>query len=239
MSGPPPGLRPPPVMMPTTVNNFPNQQLPPRQPWNNSQPMIDASKLPPPAQPLASSVDMNSNGNLGNGENTSNGVAPDENKDKKPTEVILPKALEDVLALKDQRAAEFNVNSDEFNNVDGGGQLVNDYDAGDDSEEEGDFQTNGGIASKGGKLSKVEKNKKKKRRKKLNKKLKKQQEQNRDENKNDETAEEPEDVPAGSKNKSHVSDNSSNEKESKTKDKKNESIEREKSPAAATDVTIE
>ncbi|XP_023294575.2 splicing factor 3B subunit 2 [Lucilia cuprina] len=245
LAGPPPGMRPPPpVVMPNVLNNFPNQQMPPRQPWNNPPQVVETNKGPTPTQTLPSSNDVNTNGNTDSAENPTNGEGSEENNDKKPTEVILPKALEDVLALKDQRAAEFNVNSDDFTNNDAGGQLVNDYDAGDDSEEEGDLQTNGGIMLKPGKLSKVEKNKKKKRRKKLNKKLKKQQEQNRAEerSKDDESAAEQEETQDEAKNEDKAEGDGGNQK-AVTNEKKSESVketsEQTTSSETAEDVTIE
>ncbi|XP_065357578.1 splicing factor 3B subunit 2 [Calliphora vicina] len=245
MAGPPPGMRPPPpLVMPNVVNNFPNQQIPPRQPWNNPPPVVDANKGPPATQPPPL-AEVNTNGNTDSAENNLNGEGSDEKKDLKPAEVVLPKALEDVLALKDQRAAEFNINSDDFTNNDASGQLVNDYDAGDDSEEEGDFQTNGGVTPKPGKLSKVEKNKKKKRRKKLNKRLKKQQEQNRaeDTSKDDETAEENDETQEESKNTDEVTEDTDKDKKTATKEKKtdevNEATEQEISTEDAEDVTIE
>lgn len=242
MQGPPPGMRPPPPMvMPNAHNNFPTQPMPPRQAWNPPPLVDDMNKGPPPVpQPMAN--DVNSNGN---GENAENGVGAEENKEKKPAEVVLPKALEDVLALKDQRAAEFDINSEDFSNADAGNQLVNDYDAGDDSEEEGDIQVNGGTIAKPGKLSKVEKNKKKKRRKKFNKKLKKQQEQSRNEdrNKDKEQAEENDNVPVESKKPKETNDDAGSEKRSeKSKNKKDSeknSTESELSAVSENDVTIE
>ncbi|KAM7351698.1 splicing factor 3b subunit 2 [Cochliomyia hominivorax] len=247
MPGPPPGMRPPPIVMPNVVNNFPNQppsMPPPRQPWPpNPHPVVEPNKGPPTTQPPPAIAEVNSNGNNADkNENTSNG-ATEENKDKKTTEVVLPKALEDVLALKDQRAAEFNVNSDDFTNNDASGQLVNDYDAGDDSEDEGEFQTNGGVAPKPGKLSKVEKNKKKKRRKKLNKKLKKQQEQNRAEERNkvEETTEDNEET--GDKNKAKEDADEDTDKQGETKGKSGNSgkdnSEHDSNAEKEDDVTIE
>ncbi|TMW54867.1 hypothetical protein DOY81_000100 [Sarcophaga bullata] len=241
MQGPPPGMRaPPPVVLPNVLNNFPSQPIPPRQTWNPPPSVVDINKGPAVPQSLPN--DINSNGNI---ENTENGVGTEDNKEKKPAEVVLPKALEDVLALKDQRAAEFNINSEDFGNTDASSQLVNDYDAGDDSEEEGDIQTNGGIAPKPGKLSKVEKNKKKKRRKKLNKKLKKQQEQfrNEDHNKDGEQAEDTEEVPEESKKSKELNDETGvgkrSEKSKNKKDYEKVSTEQDISTASESDVTIE
>ena len=241
MQVPPPGMRaPPPVVLPNALNNFPNQPIPPRQTWNPPPPVVDINKGPAVPQSLAN--DINSNGNI---ENTENGDGAEDNKEKKPAEVVLPKALEDVLALKDQRAAEFNINSEDFGNTDASNQLVNDYDAGDDSEEEGDIQTNGGVAPKPGKLSKVEKNKKKKRRKKLNKRLKKQQEQSRgeDHNKDGEQEEDAEEVPEESKKSKELNDETGvgkrGEKSKNKKDYEKFSTEQGVSTASENDVTIE
>ena len=109
---------------------------------------------------------------------------PDDEDDKKITEVVLPKVLEDVLALKDQRAAQFDVNVDDLMSTAGAadddrptipsGVISTDYaDADGDSDDEAETQLNG-IGEKAGKQSKAEKNKKKKRRKKQNRKLRQQ-----------------------------------------------------------------
>ncbi|XP_068151497.1 LOW QUALITY PROTEIN: splicing factor 3B subunit 2 [Drosophila tropicalis] len=85
-------------------------------------------------------------------------------------DLVLPKALEDVLALKDQRVAEFTIDGDSQggSGTQEGGDIA---DVGEESDDEAENQVNGSGISKSAKQSKAEKNKKKKRRKKLNKKL--------------------------------------------------------------------
>uniref|UniRef100_A0A1A9WXL4 PSP proline-rich domain-containing protein n=1 Tax=Glossina brevipalpis TaxID=37001 RepID=A0A1A9WXL4_9MUSC len=128
-------------------------------------------------------MDNKNNGSFldnGNEEKCNNSFNEDNKDGKKNAELILPKALEDVLALQDQRAAEYDINTEDFSNANnaGSGVIGNDYgDAGDDTDDEDENQMNGGGLGKPPRQSKAEKNKKKKRRKKLNKKIKKQQEQ--------------------------------------------------------------
>uniref|UniRef100_A0A1B0G9K8 PSP proline-rich domain-containing protein n=1 Tax=Glossina morsitans morsitans TaxID=37546 RepID=A0A1B0G9K8_GLOMM len=173
---------PPPMMRPP---HYPNhQQIAPPQPWNNQPPVTVDINNKPAISAATQQKEVNSNGSSlssldnGNDENCNN---PEDGKDgKKSTELVLPKALEDVLALKDQRAAEYDISTEDFSNANnaGSGVIGNDYgDAGDDTDDEDENQVNGGGLGKPPRQSKAEKNKKKKRRKKLNKKLKKQQEQ--------------------------------------------------------------
>ncbi|CAD7000077.1 unnamed protein product [Ceratitis capitata] len=217
---PPPqhALQPPPQINPQHMPPPPRQQLPPppQQPWNQGlpPPRMEPSNNEQGGHPMTlmsmqvekpKVVDGNKIGGTsteeageagGEGKNSD-----DEEKNKKPTEVVLPKALEDVLALKDQRAAEFHINAEDFTSNDaqnsnvggagGSGVIGNDYgDAGDDSDDEGEAQMNGGVTGKGGKQSRAEKNKKKKRRKKQNRKLRQQREQEQTiEGENDQLAE--------------------------------------------------
>ncbi|XP_036225184.2 splicing factor 3B subunit 2 [Bactrocera oleae] len=191
-------------MNPQQMPPPPHQQIAPPQPWNQGPPpsRMEVAKnetvgRPMPLMSMQVEKPMSGNGNntTGNstasdnvsevGESTDN--VDDDDKNKKPTEVVLPKALEDVLALKDQRAAEFHVNAEDFTSneansggVGNAGVIGNDYgDAGDDSDDEGENQMNGGITGKDGKQSRAEKNKKKKRRKKQNRKLRQQRDHER------------------------------------------------------------
>ncbi|XP_067624854.1 splicing factor 3B subunit 2 [Eurosta solidaginis] len=186
--GPPPQMRPQP----------PHQQIHPPQQWNQGPPQrVDMAKqseqINRPVPLMEIRVEKPSESDDGdateaNGNDDGDGENEDDDgKNKKPTEVVLPKALEDVLALKDQRAAEFHVNAEDFTSNDinsssmgGGGVIGNDYgDVGDDSDDEGEMQLNGGVTGKAAKQSRAEKNKKKKRRKKQNRKMRQQREQAR------------------------------------------------------------
>ncbi|XP_005180342.2 splicing factor 3B subunit 2 [Musca domestica] len=257
----PPGMRPP---APTFLPNI--QQIPPPQPWHNTGPPAEqnTSQVPPPTQqqqpqqpPPVTNQNEVVNGNSDSGDGSSNGESSNQDgKDgAKCPEVVLPKALEDVLALKDQRAAEFDVNTEDFSNVDNtgqpaghsGGVISNDYaDAGEDSDDEGENLVNGSAPSKAGKLSKVEKNKKKKRRKKLNKQIKRQQEQARVEEK----SREAETVGDDTEDNQEKQKEDSSEKEVKSKESKSKHGDRKKETesssngkgdieATAEDVTIE
>lgn len=258
---PPPPIMPmPPGLRPPVAGFLPNhQQIPPPQAWSNTSPPDLTNKPPPqPLQQLPSlSIQSEVNGNSDSGDGSQNGEKIiEENRDGgKCPDVVLPKALEDVLALKDQRAAEFDVNTEDFSNEDLSGQnstvatgvISNDYaDAGEDSDDEGENLVNGGDQSKSGKLSKVEKNKKKKRRKKMNKKLKRQQEisqsEERSKDTETETAEDTEEATESSK-KVPDSEKEAKPKESKTKqkDKKRESSKDsdDKESSSADEVTVE
>ncbi|KAH8248647.1 hypothetical protein KR032_001810, partial [Drosophila birchii] len=115
------------------------------------------------------------NGN-GNGSAPSD-AAEDSSVDaeKSAADLVLPKALEDVLALKDQRAAEFIIDGDSQGGSGGGAtQDGEDADVGEDSDDDTENHVNGGGGEKSGKQSKAEKNKKKKKRKKQNKKVRQQ-----------------------------------------------------------------
>lgn len=101
----------------------------------------------------------------------------DDGKNDKPSEVILPKALEDVLALKDQRAAQFEGDVLDFITEDDkqqthvtSGVISTEYaDADGESDEENDLQQP--ISSQMSRAQgKLDKNKRKKKRKKQNRK---------------------------------------------------------------------
>ena len=126
---------------------------------------------------------------------------PDDEKKTDPSEVVLPKALEDVLALKTQRAIELggdettvtlterNVTANTSSS--GGGNVISaeyaDVDA--FSEDETDLQlTLGGTKHEG----KLDKNKRKKKRKKQNKLLRRQQQNEQELKKNEENGVEKE-----------------------------------------------
>ncbi|KAH8419388.1 hypothetical protein KR222_010298, partial [Zaprionus bogoriensis] len=112
----------------------------------------------------------------GNGNGSAAGDVDDaqeEIDEKKADDLVLPKALEDVLALKDQRVAEFDTDVDGRGGAggDGASQDGELADIGEDSDDDADNQVNGVSTDKPGKQSKADKNKKKKRRKKQNKKI--------------------------------------------------------------------
>ncbi|XP_026844018.1 splicing factor 3B subunit 2 isoform X2 [Drosophila persimilis] len=114
---------------------------------------------------------INGNGN-GSVVDAPGDAAEDSVDGEKPAaELVLPKALEDVLALKDQRVAEFDVDADSLGNSGGALQDGDDADVGEDSDDDAVNQVNGIGGDKTGKQSKAEKNKKKKRRKKQNRKI--------------------------------------------------------------------
>ncbi|KAH8323199.1 hypothetical protein KR067_000334, partial [Drosophila pandora] len=191
----------------------------------------------------------NENGN-GNGDA---GEATEEsgNGDKSPEELVLPKALEDVLALKDQRVAEYNVDGDSQGGSGGaGGVDGEDADVGEDSDDDAENQVNGSGGAKPGKQSKAEKNKKKKKRKKQNRKIRQQLEHERqqqlaqaDENEATEQAGEEAKAPGSDDEQPAEKDKKEKHRESRSKKKKDRSDDKDKDKKAAdaTDenVTIE
>jgi len=94
------------------------------------------------------------NGNENGNGNGNAGEAPEEAVEAEKTtgELVLPKALEDVLALKDQRAAEFTVDADSLGGSGGVTQDGDEADVGEDSEDDGENQVNGAGGGKPGKL---------------------------------------------------------------------------------------
>ncbi|TDG49432.1 hypothetical protein AWZ03_004115 [Drosophila navojoa] len=170
---------------------------------------------------------------------------------KKAAELVLPKALEDVLALKDQRVAEFDVDVDARGGLaaDGGSQDGDFADVGDDSDDEADNQINGNTNDKSGKQSKADKNKKKKRRKKQNKKLRQKLEMERQQQlaRRSEPREEPEEEAkaAGSDDEEQPAKEKESKRETRSSKKKKEREEKEKvkernkSESNEEDVTIE
>ncbi|XP_032307643.1 splicing factor 3B subunit 2 isoform X2 [Drosophila ananassae] len=191
----------------------------------------------------------NENGN-GNGDA---GEATEEsgNGDKSPEELVLPKALEDVLALKDQRVAEYNVDGDSQGGSGGGGGVDGeDADVGEDSDDDAENQVNGSGGAKPGKQSKAEKNKKKKKRKKQNRKIRQQLEHERqqqlaqaDENEATEQAGEEAKAPGSDDEQPAEKDKKEKHRESRSRKKKDRSDDKDKDKKAAdaTDenVTIE
>ncbi|KAI8042417.1 splicing factor 3B subunit 2 [Drosophila gunungcola] len=200
-----------------------------------------------------SSAAANGNEN-GNGNGSAAGEPSEDGVDaeKSAAELVLPKALEDVLALKDQRAAEFTVDADSQGGSGGATQDGDDADVGEDSEEDADNLVNGGGGEKAGKQSKAERNKKKKKRKKLNKKIRHQLEFERqqqlaqaDEHEAaDQEAKEPETKAPGSGDEQVAEkEKKDKHKDSRSKRKKDRSDEKEKDKKAGEsnegDVTIE
>ncbi|EDW11357.1 splicing factor 3B subunit 2 [Drosophila mojavensis] len=170
---------------------------------------------------------------------------------KKAAELVLPKALEDVLALKDQRVAEFDVDVDARGGLaaDGGSQDGDFADVGDDSDDEADNQINGNTNDKSSKQSKADKNKKKKRRKKQNKKLRQKLELERQQQlaRRSEPREDPEEEAkaAGSDDEEQPAKEKESKRETRSSKKKKEREEKEKvkernkSESNEEDVTIE
>ncbi|KAL5280410.1 SF3B2 family protein [Megaselia abdita] len=101
---------------------------------------------------------------------------PDENQgddlDKDPADLILPKALEDVFALKDIRQAQFHGVEEQIRaEVNNSGNFADDDR---DSDEENNTNGDNGDLDRKLKQSKAEKNKRKKKRKKQNRRLRQQ-----------------------------------------------------------------
>ncbi|XP_034101514.2 splicing factor 3B subunit 2 [Drosophila albomicans] len=152
---------------------------------------------------------------------------------KKDADLVLPKALEDVLALKDQRVAEFDTDVD--GRGDGGvSQDGGDFaDIGEDSDDDADNQVNGVSNNKAGKQSKADKNKKKKRRKKQNKKIRQKLEYERQQQlarrseptQEPEPEEEPKTAGVGSDDDESPQKDKDTQKESRSKKKKDRGFE--------------
>ncbi|KAH8391525.1 hypothetical protein KR200_003089, partial [Drosophila serrata] len=191
------------------------------------------------------------NGN-GNG-STPSEAAEDSSGDaeKSAAELVLPKALEDVLALKDQRAAEFIIDGDSQGGSGGGAtQDGEDADVGEDSDDDAENHVNGGGREKSGKQSKAEKNKKKKKRKKQNKKVRQQLEYERQQQLAQQADEQEaadqqneEAKAAGSEDEQPAEKGKDKHKDSRSKKKKERHDEKDKDKKAAEagddDVTIE
>ncbi|XP_017024411.1 splicing factor 3B subunit 2 [Drosophila kikkawai] len=190
----------------------------------------------------------------GNGNGSAPGEAAEDNNEdaeKSAAELVLPKALEDVLALKDQRAAEFTVDGDSQGGSGGGAtQDGEDADVGEDSDDDAENHVNGGGGEKPGKQSKAEKNKKKKKRKKQNKKVRQQLEYERqqqlaqlaDEQEAAEQQNEEAKAP-GSEDEQPAEKDKDKHKDNRSRKKKDRHEEKEKdkktADAAEDDVTIE
>jgi len=86
------------------------------------------------------------NGNENGNGNGNAGEAPEEAVEAEKTtgELVLPKALEDVLALKDQRAAEFTVDADSLGGSGGVTQDGDEADVGEDSAGAGSILSSAG-----------------------------------------------------------------------------------------------
>ncbi|XP_017854031.1 splicing factor 3B subunit 2 isoform X2 [Drosophila busckii] len=183
------------------------------------------------------------------------GDADDDTQESAETQnssedLVLPKALEDVLALKDQRVAEFD--TDVYSagvGADGTSHDGDFGDVGDDSDDEADNHINGNSIGKQGKQSKADKNKKKKYRKKQNKKLRQQQEYERQlqlARRNEQDPEPEEDAkPDDASDQEHTagkeksSQRETRSRKKKDKEEKERSKERKKSETNDEDVTIE
>lgn len=162
---PPPGM-PPPNMPPPNLNT---SMLPP------------PNLQPPPAPPSQQQQQQNWADDINN--DSSNDLPslmsmkvdkPDDMKNKNPSEVILPKALEDVFAFKDQLTGELGRKDGEIPidiadkpSKSSTGVISTDYaDADADSDEEDALPQQPELISK--QQSRLDKNKKKKKRKKTN-----------------------------------------------------------------------
>lgn len=183
----------------------------------------------------------------------------DNGKKDAEADLVLPKALEDVLALKDQRVAEFDTDVDGRGGVGGDGALQDgDFaDIGEDSDDDADNQVNGVSNDKPGKQSKADKNKKKKRRKKQNKRIRQKLEYERQQqlarrSEPEQDAEPEEDAkaagsddeqPAPEKEKEKEKDTQKESRSKKKKDRsgedKDKAKERKQTENGEEDVTIE
>ncbi|KAL7741839.1 hypothetical protein ACLKA6_012058 [Drosophila palustris] len=179
--------------------------------------------------------------------------ALEDDNGKKDADLVLPKALEDVLALKDQRVAEFDTDVDGRGGqgVDGASQDGDFADIGEDSDDDADNQLNGVSTDKPGKQSKADKNKKKKRRKKQNKRIRQKLEYERQQQlarRSEPREAEPEEDPkeAGSDEEQPVEKEKDTQKDGRSKKKKEHSgedkdkaKERKQTENGEDDVTIE
>lgn len=168
----PPGVTVPPVGPPT-------MSMPP--------PNVNTSVPPPPLLPTLPPINAMQNPNWSDDLSpTDNGNLnelpslmsmkvdkPDDMKNKSPSEVVLPKALEDVFAFKDQLAGELGrtdgelpVDVTEKNQKNLQGVISNEYGDVDGDSDDDELQTVEHVASKV--QNRLDKNKKKKRRKKQN-----------------------------------------------------------------------
>ena len=198
MNLPPPGSNAPPAA-PTTTN-VPPLGMPPS---GMLPPGIPPPGMPPPGMPPAGMPPPNMappnmpppnwhQDESHNIQNTENGIGslelpslmsmkldkPDDMKNKSPSEVILPKALEDVFAFKDQLAGELGradgevpVDIVEKPTKTSAGVISTEYaDADADSDDDDFIQqlTGGSVSVVSKQQSKLDKNKKKKKRKKAN-----------------------------------------------------------------------
>lgn len=201
-----------------------------------------ADQIPPDGNPPAPlmSIRFEQQQTVDNAAANGSGAGDDEDAQtaadaKKAADLVLPKALEDVLALKDQRVAEFDVDVDARGGFagDGGSQDGEYADVGDDSDDEADNQLNGNSNDKSGKQSKADKNKKKKRRKKQNKKLRQKLEFERQQQlarRSEPREQEPEEEPkaAGSEDEEQPVKEKDSKRETRSSKKKREREEKEK-----------
>lgn len=164
---------------------------PPGPPPNRSMPPpnVNTSVPPPPLLPTLPPINAMQNPNWGddlspsdNGNSNANELPslmsmkvdkPDDMKSKSPSEVVLPKALEDVFAFKDQLAGELGrtdgelpVDVTEKNQKNLQGVISTEYGDVDGDSDDDELQTVEHVASKV--QNRLDKNKKKKRRKKQN-----------------------------------------------------------------------
>lgn len=170
----PPGPPNPPGVSP----NHP----PPGPPPN--RPNVNTSLPPPPLLPTLPAINAMQNTNWGDDSDNGNPNElpslmsmkvdkPDDMKSKSPSEVVLPKALEDVFAFKDQLAGELGrtdgelpVDITEKNQKNLQGVISNEYGDVDGDSDDEELQTVEHVESKV--QNRLDKNKKKKRRKKHN-----------------------------------------------------------------------
>ncbi len=189
-----PSLPPPPptrvVMPPPNVNT----SVPP-PPLLPTLPPINAMQNPNWSDDLPSTDNGNSNANELPSLMSMKVDKPDDMKNKSPSEVILPKALEDVFAFKDQLAGELGRTDGELeipidvmekNQKNQQGVISTEYGDVDGDSDEDELQTVEHVESKV--QNRLDKNKKKKRRKKQNRQKRQEKQRDTDDKRTDKVA---------------------------------------------------
>lgn len=181
---PPPNVLtsvPPPPLLPTLppMNPVPNPN------WSDDLPSTDNGNSNANELPSLMSMKVDK---------------PDDMKSKSPSDVVLPKALEDVFAFKDQLAGELGRTDGELGEIPADvtdvsektqksqhGVISTEYGDADGDSDDDELQTVEQVATNG--QSRLDKNKKKKRRKKLNRQKRQAAQREHEEKRNDKVTE--------------------------------------------------